>query len=550
MNKKITLKCTNCFHEMPYRTRIGNCPQCGNDWLDPQYDLSSVAKIWQQELKSRVSSMWRYWELLPLLDKKNIVSMGEGYTALLPLTNLGLMLGNANIFIKDERQGPTGSFKDRQASLAISVFKEGHIGEAVVASTGNVAISYSAYSARAGIKLWAFLTSAVPQDKMRETTLYGTEVIKVTDNYDKTKAVAKQFAERKGYFLDKGVKDIAAKESMKTLAFEIAEQLGLIRQADGFVAPDWYVQAVSGGLGPVGVWKGFCELKEMGFIDKLPKLAVIQSDGCAPMVNSFKANLAEAENVTNPQTLIATVATGSPGAVYPYLRNIILEHGGAMETVSDEDAFRTMHLMAQMEGLSMEPASAMACAGLMKLINDGVIKPDETVVVNLSGHTFPVEKHLLDERRVRQLHLDKPSFDPGTGEGVLTALDRLDARVKSIAIIEDDPNSARLLRRILQAKGDYNILEARDGYAGLKIIQQEKPDLVLLDLMMPDLDGFGVVDIMTSDQQLAHIPIIIVTAKELSLAEKNRLSGRVEGLLQKGSFMEDDLLEGILDALN
>jgi threonine synthase len=362
--------------------------------------------------------------------------------------------------------------------------------------------------------------------------------------------VAKEFAQHKGYYLDKGVKDIAAKESMKTLAFEIAEQLGLARNGGRFLAPDWYIQAVSGGLGPVGVWKGFCELKEMGFIDKLPKLALIQAEGCAPMVNSFKAGLAEAENVTDPQTLIATVATGSPGAVYPYLRNLILTHGGTMETVSDSEAFKAMHLMAQMDGLSMEPASAMACAGLLKLIDQHVILPDETVVVNCSGHTFPVEKHLLDERRVRDLHLEPAGFDPWTGEGVLTALDRLDERVKSIAIVEDDPSAARLLRRILQAKGNYNILEANDGQTGLEVIQREHPDLVLLDLMMPNIDGFDVVDALKADKQLSHIPIIIVTAKELTLAEKNRLSGRVEALLQKGSFMEDDLLEGILEALD
>lgn len=550
MSKNIILKCIACNFELPHQANIGICPHCGGDWLDPLYDLEKVARCWQETVAHGPNSMWRYWDLLPLTDPKNIISMGEGFTPLIPLTNLGLMLGQPHIYIKDERQGPTGSFKDRQASLAISVFKESGISEVVVASTGNVAISYSAYSARAGIKLWAFLTSTVPQEKMRETTLYGTEVIKVTDTYDRTKVVAREFAERKGYFLDKGVKDIAAKESMKTLAFEIAEQLGLQRNNGGFIAPDWYIQAVSGGLGPVGVWKGFSELKAMGFIDKMPKLAIIQAEGCAPMANSFKANRAKAQNVVNPQTLIATVATGSPGNVYPYLRNVILEHGGVMETVSDAEAFHTMHVMAQMEGLSMEPASAMACAGLFKLVNQNTIKPNDVVVVNLSGHTFPVEKHFLDERRVRDLNLDSAQFDPGTSEGVLTALDRLDQRVKSIAIIEDDPNAARLLRRILQAKGNYHIIEARDGSTGLEIIQKERPDLVLLDLMMPNVDGFAVVDMMKANKRLADIPVIIVTAKELSATEKRRLNGRVEALLQKGSFMEDDLLDGILEALD
>jgi len=328
--------------------------------LDARYNYEEARLKWDAELARRPFTMWRYRELLPLRDDANLITMGEGGTPLYPVTNLGMMLGRPHIYIKDERQGPTGSFKDRQASLAISAMKENGITEAVLASTGNVAISYSAYSAHAGIKLWAFLTSTVPADKMREVALYGTEVVKVTSTYDRTKIVAAKFASHKGLFFDRGVRNIAAKESMKTVAFEIAEQLGRVISDDGtgrgWRVPDWYVQSVSGGLGPVGVWKGFQELCQMGFIDKMPKLALIQAAGCAPMVNSFKAGLAEAENVTDPQTRITTVATGSPGAVYPFLRNIILERGGAMETVTDEEAFRAMHVMAKMDGLSMEPA--------------------------------------------------------------------------------------------------------------------------------------------------------------------------------------------------
>ncbi len=551
MTKKITLKCTHCQHQTPYHPGLAHCPHCGGDWLDPIYNLEKVKALWAQELSARPQTMWRYWELLPLLNKDNIVSMGEGFTPLLPLPNLGLMLGHPHLYMKDERQGPTGSFKDRQAALAISVFKESGISEAVVASTGNVGISYSAYSARAGIKLWTFLNSTVPQDKMREITLYGTEVVKVTATYDKTKVVAAQFAQQKGFFLDKGLKNLAAKESMKTVAFEIAEQLGNLLEPDGkgrFIAPDWYAQAVSGGLGPVGVWKGFLELKEMGLIDKLPKLALIQATGCAPMVNSFAAGLAEAEPVENPQTLIATVATGSPGAAYPYLRNVVLTHGGHFEAVPDGETFKAMHVLAQMEGISMEPAAAMTFAGVFKMIGRRLIRPDETVVINCSGHTFPVEKHLLDEKRVRAVSPDAVS-PPDTGEGVLTALDHLDDRVQRIAIIEDDPNAARLLRRILQAKGNYHISEAADGQAGLDIIKQEHPDLILLDLMLPIIDGFALLDQMKVDPDLKHIPVIVVTAKSLTSYDRKRLSGRVRALLRKGTFMEDDLLEDILEAL-
>ncbi len=166
--------------------------------------------------------------MLPIRDDEHIVSLGEGWTPLIRAHNLGLMLGHDNIYIKDERQGPTGSFKDRQASIAISAMKEAGIKEAVVASTGNVAIAYSAYGARAGIKMWVFVTSSVPADKMREVALYGSEVIKVAGTYDQCKQVAADFAANKGIFLDRGIKGIAAKEAMKTMSYEIAEQLGNI----------------------------------------------------------------------------------------------------------------------------------------------------------------------------------------------------------------------------------------------------------------------------------------------------------------------------------
>ena len=172
MEKRFYVKCARCGHRMPYGVPVLACEQCGHDWLDADYDLEAIAKTWQAELSSRPFTMWRYWESLPLEKSDNIVSMGEGGTPLLRAENLGLMLGHRHIYFKDERQGPTSSFKDRQASVAISAFKEAGIREVVVASTGNVAISYSAYCARAGIKLWAFLTSTVPSDKMREVALY------------------------------------------------------------------------------------------------------------------------------------------------------------------------------------------------------------------------------------------------------------------------------------------------------------------------------------------------------------------------------------------
>ncbi len=560
MTKSFSFRCNNCGHTEPYTRLIGVCPTCGGEWLEPIYNLDETAFIWQRQLPSRDRNMWRYWELLPVLDKSNIVTMGEGWTPLLRAENLGSMLGHRHLYIKDERQSPTASFKDRQASLAISVIKEADIKEMVVASTGNVAISYSAYCARSGIKLWAFLDSDVPHQKMHEVMLYGTEVIKVSSNYDRTKQVAAQFADHRALFLDRGVKSIASREAMKTLAFEVAEQLGRA-QGVGWAAPDWYIQAVSGGMGPIGVWTGFHELYQMGLITKIPKIAIIQTDGCAPMVNSFHKGLEICEPVHTPGSIINVLSTGDPGPSYSYLRNIVLTYGGDFLKVDDQASFRAMRVMAQLEGLSMEPAAAVACAGLIKMVQENLIAPDETVVINASGHTFPVEKQILENEIVKshtrlqnlERHVvedeDREESPTIRQEGLLNALARLDDRVQSVAIIEDEPDARVLLRRILQYRRRYNIYEASDGGSGISLIRTEQPDLVLLDLMMPGVDGFQVLDMMKADENLRHIPVIVITAKDLTTDDYQRLSGKVESLLQKGEFMEEELFDSITDVL-
>lgn len=541
------LKCPRCNYQEPFERSLERCPRCNSDWLDAVYDYPQVAKVWPDGLRDRPFDMWRYRELLPLQDDVHRVTMGEGGTPLLRAANLEMMMGCSHIYVKDERQGPTGSFKDRQASLSISMMRELGITEAVVASTGNVAISYSAYSALAGIRMWAFLTSLVPPEKMREIAIYGTEVIKVTGTYDQAKQVAAEFARRQSIYLDRGIRSIAARESMKTIAFEIAEQLPLFLGAGPtpWRAPDWYIQSVSGGMGPVGVWKGYQELMQMGLVDRMPRLACIQAEGCAPMVWSFQKGLEEAEPVLQPNTRVITVATGNPGPAYSFLARVIREHGGAFEAVSDEETFRAMHVMAKLDGLSMEPAAALAFAGLFQLLSKGVIGRDEVIVVNCSGHTFPVEKHLLGEDWARTVEVPTSA----TEHGLLSSLEQLDRSVRRIAILEDDPSAIHLLRRILQTRGDYQIFEATDGRTGLELIRRERPDVILLDLMMPEVDGFAVLDTLRTDENLQGIPVIVITAKELTSAERARLSDQIRLLLQKGTFTDEELLREVLDAL-
>lgn len=542
--KHIELHCTNCGHTMRYALGNTACPQCNETILEARYNLDALRRDnWAEQVTQRKPGLWRYHELLPLHDTSHIISMGEGGTPLFRLPSLGLMLGLRNLYIKDERQGPTGSFKDRQASVAISVMREMGVKESVVASTGNVAIAYSAYAARAGIKLWAFLTSQVPGEKMREVALYGAEVIKVTGTYDATKAVAAQFAQERNLFLDRGIKSIAAIESMKTMAYEIAEDLE-------WRAPDWFIQGVSGGMGPIGVAKGFAELIELGLVDKVPAIGIVQSEGCAPMIHAYKAGQRIATPVENPQTLIATLSTGRPGRAYELLWALMQQHGGAAESASDQEAFEAMKMLARMDGLSVEPATAVAFAGLFKMVRSGVIQPDDVVVVNCSGHTFPVEKHILGDQWARQVDVSKagrPMTLPE--EGLLAALEQVETTIQRVVVIEDNPDAARLISRILQTRGQYQVEIAEDGLQGIELVRQVKPDVVITDLMMPGIDGFEVVDRLKSDIELNDIPIIVLTAKELTPRERERLSDQIDALLQKGSFLDEELLQSIIKTL-
>jgi threonine synthase len=182
-----------------------------------------------------------------------------------------------------------------------------------------------------------------------------------------------------------------------------------------------------------------------------------------------------------------------------------------------------------------------------------VIGPDDVVVINCSGHTLPVSEDLLGKAWARSVAVSQTTEAPvpiPQQEGLLAALERLDVRVKSVAIIDDDPNAVRLLKRILQARGHYILHEAYNGREGLEMVRRERPDMVLMDLMMPDLDGFGMLQAMKADDALKDIPVIVVSAKELTPNERKRLVGQAQGLLQKGSFTDQDLLGDIHAALD
>ena len=551
-SKHITLECTNCGAQVPLSTFTGACERCGETLVEARYDNNVDVQDWLHNLRDRPSDLWRYHEFLPLYETRNIVTLNEGATPLIKSEALAASLGLKHLYIKDERQGPTGSFKDRQAAVAISALKEKGVDEVVVASTGNVAIAYAAYGARAGIKVWAFFPQTTPNEKMREAALYGAEIIKTTGTYDQTKHLAAQFAKAKGIFLDKGIKSVAAIESMKTMAYEIAEQLGRIMgDSERWLAPDWFLQGVSGGMGPIGVGKGFRELQRFGLVDRLPAMGLIQSTGGAPMVEAYQRGQRVATPVEHPTTIIATLATGNPGRSYELLYDYVTANGGAFESATDEEAFNAIRVLARHDGISVEPAVGVTFAGLFKLVRHGIIKPDDVVVVNCSGHTLPVEKTILGDQWQKLIDLtdtkETPALPPE--EKLVSALDQVDSLHKQIVVIEDNEEAARLMSRILESRDDCEVHLAHNGQAGLGLIRRMRPQLVITDLMMPDVDGFQVIDAMKADANLASIPIVVVTAKELTVRERERLNSQVAVLLQKGAFVDEDIIERLIETM-
>jgi len=535
------LECNLCGNQQPYEPFVpAVCKKCDSQWLEARYDYDAFKREILRGLPNRPSNMWRYQDVLPLSNPASLDLYPAGGTPLWLSQRFAPALGLDSVYIKDERYGPTSSFKDRQAAGAVAAMLENGVREAVIASTGNAAVAYAAACARAGIKLWVFMTSLVPQEKLREAALFGAEVIRVSGNYDQTKQIAAQFAQRRRLLFDRGATSIPARESMKTIAYEIVEQLG-------WHAPEWYVQAVSGGLGPLGVHQGFKELFDMGLIDRIPKLAIIQAEGCSPMVSAFKAGKDVAEAIV-PTTSIIILSTGDPGKSYTYLWKLTQQFGGVMESVTDAEGFAAMRALAKSEGMAVEPATAVAFAGFEKLVQNGIVKPGEKIVINCTGHTFPVEKHILGDQWAVDVHLSRDQ-SPAPREGLQAALENLDEKTTTVLLVDDNSDDALLIRRLLEGKKAYRVFHAKDGWEGLAMARQKLPDLIVTDLTMPGIDGFGLVEELKLDPRTKDIPVVVVSAKDMTSEERKRLNGHIEAVYQKGSLPPRRFVDEVVQVL-
>jgi threonine synthase len=532
MASHFVVECLDCGYSTPYFPTSVSCPRCGSGWREALYDYANLALTLPLQLPGRPFDVWRYKELLPIRDHNHDSSLGEGGTPLIKAVNLGAMLQCPNIYIKDERQNPTCSFKDRQAAVTIAALSESGINEIVTASTGNIALAYSAYAARAGIKVWAFLSSRVPAAKINEILLYGARAVIVTGTYEKAKRVALDFARQRNIFMDQTSQTVPSVEAMKTIAFESTEQLtahmgpppskNKSKPPFPWRAPDWYIQSVSIGLGPLGVLKGYSEMRIMGLIDRAPLMAIIQPEGSAAMVKAWAQGLDVAEPLDEIITEVENLSTMDPGRTFTLLsRRIEQESGGKFESVTDKEVYKAMQLVARMEGISTEPAAAVTFAGLIKLCNQGLIKEKDVVVVNCTGHTMSANDpnvYASYERTHNKV------FDSHLEDGVVAALMQIDfSKYQRVLVAHSDDSFRSIIMSYVQLHGATNVIEAKEGQQTLRMVHSESPDILLLDFFHTEFNGFGILDSIFSSGNNNIIPVVCLTTNEFTESERNFL---------------------------
>ena len=372
------LECTYCGIELsadePHRT----CPDCGKV-LYPRYDLQAAsAALKREDLRDRPANMWRYFEVMPVLDEANVVTLGEGFTPIFKTDRLATDTGCSSLFIKDEGLNPTASFKARGLGAAVSKAKELGITRLTMPSAGNAAGAMTAYAAKAGMGAYVFMPKDAPEANRVEVEVSGANLELVNGFITDAGRISAQRAEELGLFDVSTLREPYRVEGKKTMGYEIAEQMR-------WTLPDVILYPTGGGTGIVGMWKAFSEMEAMGWIDgKRPKMFAVQSEGCAPIVRAFSEGTEFAEPWENPDTLAAGIRV--PAAIGDYLiLQSLRESGGGAVTVSEKEILSDLRAVASLEGMFICPEGAAIVAALRKLLANGTLSPDESILLLNTG---------------------------------------------------------------------------------------------------------------------------------------------------------------------
>jgi threonine synthase len=365
--------CPRCHNRFSLSQLLNLC-SCGSPLL-VRYDLKAAsAALAKSPLRDRASTLWRYRELLPLEDDANLVSLGEGFTPLIEATNLAREFGMQRLWIKDEAQNPTGSFKDRCLSLAVSRAKELGVKKVAIPSAGNAGGSLAAYAARASIEAYVFMPKDTPAANQIEARQYGAHVTLVDGLINDCGRIIAEQKATEGWFDVSTLKEPYRVEGKKTMGYEIAEQLN-------WALPDVIIYPTGGGTGLIGMWKAFSEMAELGWIgSKRPRMVSVQASGCAPIVRAFNNGKDEAEPWPNAKTVASGLRV--PQAVADFLMlQVLRESQGTALSVSDDEMLAEIPRIGRAEGIFFCPEGAACVAALRRLIQRGWVNPSDEVLV-------------------------------------------------------------------------------------------------------------------------------------------------------------------------
>ena len=383
-----SLKCRECGAEYEARF-IYVCEECFGP-LDVIYNLPSNIK--RSTFESRhEKTYWRYFELLPIAHKGNIVDLNAGFTPLQYADILGKEIGGLkNLFIKNDSVNPTFSFKDRPAGVAVSKAREIGLKAVGCASTGNLASATAAHAAKAKLPCYIFAPSDIEHVKIAQALSYGAEFVAVEGTYDDANRVASIIGDSRGI----GVVNINMRpyyvEGSKTLAYEVAEQMN-------WQVPDILIIPVGSGAMLNAICKGFEELHRLGLIDSIRNLRIIaaQPHGCSPVVDAFKRKIDNIVPVERPETIAKSLAIGDPGDGL-YVLKKLKQYNGIAEDATDEEIIDGILTLAKTEGIFTEPAGGVSVAVLRKLIEDGEIDSDETIVCYITGNGLKATEAIIN----------------------------------------------------------------------------------------------------------------------------------------------------------
>jgi threonine synthase len=339
--------------------------------------------------------MWRYRALLPVDGTTAPITLAEGWTPLLHAERLGNAVGCSRVFLKDDSRNPSGSFKDRGASLTITKCVERRIKAVGLPSkAGNLPAAFASYSVRAGIACYVVFVGSSPASDVARTAIRGAKAIQVDGSYSDANSVFEGLMRRNGWFDCRVPQNVFRVEGKKTVGYEIAEQLG-------WTVPDLVVTAAASGVNTIALWKAFFELQGLGWTKGLPKVVAVQPEGCAPLVRAFQAR-AEVEPWQHPQTFATGLEIPAPATGHQWTRALERTQGIA-DTVSDDEIRSAVKMLALTEGIHVQPASAAAIAWLSRARKTSQLSGDERVVCILTGggNNSPEATEQLAEKPIR-----------------------------------------------------------------------------------------------------------------------------------------------------